>query len=338
MAANRLDQLIEEWDPRLRKAFLDGVYRLRSRAQISAIAERLERGDIEGAIRAVGLDPASFRDLDRAIGQAYEAGGEFTTRQMPVATGSDGLRLVIQFSVRNFRAEEWLRTYSSDLIRDIVDDQRVMVRQHLVSGMQAGANPRTTALDLVGRVNPQTGRREGGVIGLTASQEEWVRNYEAELSDPSRMKDALNRNLRDKRFDSAVNKAIRDGEPIPAGTRDAMVRNYRNRALRYRAETIARTESMRSLHAGQDESIRQAIESGAITRDQVEFIWRATSDKRTRDTHREMNGQRRKMGLPFESPSGARLEYPGDPSAPIAETANCRCWRETRIDFLRGIR
>lgn len=338
MAANRWEDLIRGWEPRLQRAFLDGIYRLRDRAQVEQITRMLERGDFEAAIRAVHLDPASFRALDRGLAEAYEAGGNYTASLVPTTTRSDGLRLIVQFSVRNFRAEEWLRSYSSDLIRDIVDDQRVMVRQHLVAGMQAGANPRTTALDLVGRINRATGRREGGIIGLTSSQEGWVRNYETELTDPARMKDALTRALRDKRFDPAVARAIRDGAPIPAATREAMIRAYRNRALRYRAEVIARTESMRSLHAGQDEAIQQAVESGAIQRDAVTYRWLATKDKRTRDTHRAMDGQKVAMGEMFESPSGARLEYPGDPRAPIAETANCRCARLVSVDHLRGLR
>lgn len=338
MAANRFDRLIDEWEPRLRKAFLEAVYRLRDRAQIEAIERALERGDIETALRAVGLDPASFRALDRAIAEAYESAGEYTAKYVPAAVGVGGLRVIFQFSVRNVLAEEWLRTYSSELIRDIVEDQRQAVRNHLVAGMQAGANPRTTALDLVGRVNQSTGRREGGVIGLASSQEQWVRDYAAKLSTQSRLHEALENKLRDARFDRTIQRAMRDGAPIPVTTREAMVRAYRNRALRYRAETIARTESLRSLHAAQEEAIRQAIDSGALSRDRVSFIWRSAQDSRVRDTHKSLDGQTVRMGDMFVSPSGARLEYPGDPRAPISEVINCRCWREPRIDFLRGLR
>lgn len=336
MPANRFDHLIDEWDPRLRKAFLDGVYRLRDRAQINAIAERLERGDVEGALRGVGIDPTSFRNLDKTIGEAFEAGGEFTARQFP-AVRQAGLRTIIQFNIRNASSERWLREYSGALIREVVDDQRFMVRQILTAGMVDGINPRSVALDLVGRVNPATGRREGGIIGLTSTQAQWVRNYEAELRDPASYGAALTRKLRDKRFDAAINKAIRTGEPIPAATRDAMVRNYRNRALRYRAETIARTEAMRSLHAAQDEAINQAVESGAFTRDQVKLIWRTARDKRVRDTHWIMHGDEVGLGEAFITGSGARLRYPADPEGPPEETINCRCWRETKIDFLAGV-
>src|SRR6185369_9054534 len=97
-----------------------------------------------------------------------------------------------------------------------------------------GANPRTTALDLVGKIGA-TGNREGGVIGLTSSQEEWVRNYRAELLSDN-PEAALERALRDKRFDRAIMNAANSGEPIPRDLVDKMVNSYKTRALRYRAE------------------------------------------------------------------------------------------------------
>lgn len=335
MAANRWDHLIEHWDARLRTAFLQSVYRLRDQAQIDQIAKMLERGDVNGALRAVDLDPASFRLFDRNTESAFEAGGNDTIRRLPVARDGSGARLTVQFNVRNPQAEEWLRSHSSSLVREILDDQRLMVRDHLTAGMARGLNPRTAALDLVGRVG-LSGNREGGVIGLTATQAEWVRRYEAELSsdNPSA---ALQRQLRDKRFDPAVRRAADAGEPVPAALRTKMVTAYKNRALRYRAETIARTEAMASLHQAQDEAIRQAVEAGAVAASVVSFVWRTARDKRVRDTHWIMEGDRVKMGNPFITGSGARLRYPGDPLGPASEVINCRCWREPAIDFLADV-
>lgn len=336
MAANRFDQLIEEWSPRLRRAFLDAVYGVRNGAQIEQIARMLERGDIEGALRAVGISEARFRELDRALADAYEAGGTYTGARIPATVSATGLRTVFLFSVRNPRAEDWLRNYSSNLIREIMDDQRIAIRNFLRAGMEQGANPRTTALDLVGRLNKATGNREGGVIGLTSSQEGWVRKYAEELRTNDA--NALTRALRDKRFDPSVRKAIASGQPISADTQAKMVRAYRNRALRFRAEAIARTETLRSLHAGQDEALKQAIEQGILVESQVMTVWRTARDERVRATHAEMDGQKRAFGVPFDSPSGAKLLYPGDPDAPASETINCRCYREPAIDYLQGIK
>lgn len=330
--SNRFDQLIDHWDPILRRAFLTSVYQLRDQAQIEQIARMVERGNVDGAVRAVGLDPASFRAFDRAISDAFEAGGDAVIRGLPVARDVDGGRLTMQFGVRNNPAEAWLRDHSSTLITQIVDDQRVMLRGALEVAMSRGLNPRTTALDLVGRIGA-TGRREGGLIGLTSSQAEWVRGYAAELASEN-PEQALTRALRDRRFDAAVRRAARTGEPIQADLRAKMVMAYKNRALRYRAETIARTEAMASLHQSQEEAMKQAVESGVIQQSTVTFVWHTARDERVRDSHRAMEGQTRAWGRPFETGNGARLRYPGDPMGPAAEVIQCRCWREPVVDFL----
>lgn len=335
MAANRIDRLISSWDAILQRAFLDSVYALRDQAQVNLIATMLERGDVEGALRAVGLDPVAFRAFDRSISDAFEAGGTFTSGALPIIRLADGFKVKFQFNIRNPAAERWLSEHSSTLIKDIMDDQRAMIRGYLMDGMAKGVNPRTSALDLVGRVGA-SGRREGGVIGLTTSQSEWVRNYAAELaSDNPRA--ALARTLRDARFDRAVISAADSGEAIPAGLMGKMIDAYENRALRYRAETISRTESMAALHSAQQFAMEGAIETGAISRTDVRFAWHTAGDERVRSAHETMDGQEVAMGEMFVDGDGNQLEFPGDPSAPISTTANCRCWREPTISFLSGL-
>lgn len=337
MAANRFDQIVDAWDPILKRAFLDSIAAMRDRAQIDQIARMLDAGRVEDAIRAVGLDPVSFRPLDKAIADAFEAGGTATANLVPITTNADGFRTIFQFGIRNPVAEAWLANHSATLVREILDDQRTMIRGHLTDAMSKGLNPRTAALDLVGRISAATGRREGGALGLTASQENWVKRYAEELASGNPAA-SLQRSLRDKRFDGAVRRAAKAGEPVPAEMRAKMVLAYRNRALRHRAEALARTEAMASLHQAQEESMRQALEQGAIAQSALTYAWRTARDKRVRDTHKPMDGQRVRAGELFTTGSGARLRFPGDPNGPAGETINCRCWREPQVDFLAGVR
>ncbi|MDB5505331.1 MAG: putative head morphosis protein [Tardiphaga sp.] len=94
-------------------------------------------GRRRGAIRAIGLDPVQFREFDKAIAEAFEDGGKFSTKRIPVIRQPDGHVLKVQFDVRNSRAEQWLKDHSSKLISQIMDDQRTMVRQALRAGMEA---------------------------------------------------------------------------------------------------------------------------------------------------------------------------------------------------------
>jgi|SRR5215813_9063932 len=333
--AARLDNLMETWDPALRRAFMESVYNMRDAAQLDLIIRFLEQADIESALRAVNLDPVLWLPWDKGIRATFEAAGEATAAVVPVIDLAGGFRTEFIFNVRNPAAETWLSTRSSMEIVEILADQRTMIREYLTTGMAAGNNPRTVALDLVGRISADTGRREGGVIGLTQSQMQWVVNYEEELRSDNPLA-ALSRALRDRRFDSVVRRAAAEDTAIPEAQINAMVRTYTNRAMRYRAETIARTEALTSLHEGQRQALQQAMAAG-INPGSVRYIWRTAGDNRVRDSHAEMEGEVRPEGEPFISGDGNYLEYPGDPKAPPEETINCRCWLEPDIDFLASL-
>ena len=331
---NRLDQLVATWDEVIRKAFLDAVYLMRSGADIAQLVRMLENRDVDGALRAVGLDPVQFRPFDKAIADAYEAGGNFGAKAIPPKIDPVGHRLIVMFDVRNPEAEAWLRDYSSGLVTEILTDQRTAIKETLTAAMALGNNPKVAALDLVGRIGP-SGKREGGVIGLTSGQAEWVRRYEAELASNA-PGDALSRNLRDRRFDSAVKKAQAAGKPIPAEQRAKMVAAYRNRALKYRGEVIGRTEAMTALHQAQHEAMRQAIDKGVVQQSAVTKIWHSAADSRVRETHRHLNGQKVAFGKAFKSDLGP-IRFPGDPEASAANTIQCRCTLFMHVDFLAGV-
>lgn len=208
--------------------------------------------------------------------------------------------------------------------------------------MEAGRNPRATALDVIGRMNRVTKRREGGLLGLTTNQMRFVSNARAELlsGDPAQMAAYLERKRRDKRFDPAVRKAIREGKPVPAAVADKITGRYSDRLLALRGEMIARTESLTAFSNAQWEGVRQMIESGRVRADQVTKVWRATRDGRTRDSHAALGGTEAQMNEAFMSPlTGARMMHPHDASlgAPASEIIGCRCFCQYSIDFIGGL-
>lgn len=60
---------------------------------------------------------------------------------------------------------------------------------------------------------------------------------------------------------------------------------------------------------------------------ELEKEWMATLDERTRDSHRELDGER----VPNDEPFSNRLMYPADPNGEPAEVYNCRCRIVPRI-------
>lgn len=85
-----------------------------------------------------------------------------------------------------------------------------------------------------------------------------------------------------------------------------------------RAELIARTEMAQAENTG--------IVEGYKATGVLGLEWLAYDDGRTGDRrHNEMKGLAVEVGDRFYTPLGNWLRYPGDPMAPIGETANCRC-------------
>lgn len=333
----RLDALASELEPALARAFREAVETIVSQVELRRLVEALDLGDVEAAIRVLRIDQVAYRPLQEALRQAFIGGGAAVTGGMPALREPDGGgRLVIRFDVRNPRAEAWLQRESSQLVTRIVEDQRQAIRQAVTAGMEAGTNPRTTALSIVGRVNPATGQRVGGIVGLTAQQEAFVRNARAELlsGDPAQMRAYLERTRRDARFDAAVRRAITEGRALTAAEADRLTARYADRLLALRGEVIARTETLAALNTAQREAFEQAIDSGGVARQDVRRVWRTAADERVRSSHQRLNGE--SVGMDEQFSNG--LLYPGEPGGAPEEVINCRCWADMRIDFLSNIR
>lgn len=53
--------------------------------------------------------------------------------------------------------------------------------------------------------------------------------------------------------------------------------------------------------------------------------WTSRNDDRVRESHRQLNGQTKKLDKPF-TVNGTDIMRPGDPEAPPDLTIRCRCW------------
>lgn len=108
------------------------------------------------------------------------------------------------------------------------------------------------------------------------------------------------------------------GESIPdiaARVRDAVD------VTEPRSRVIARTESHGARNTVNAASVRRAASafggSNAFAR-----RWQAANDERTRETHRDADGQTVALNEPF-TVGRASLDFPGDPSGPPEEVINC---------------
>lgn len=88
-----------------------------------------------------------------------------------------------------------------------------------------------------------------------------------------------------------------------------------------RSETVARTEATGAYNASH---VAAAQVQSEVFGQELEQVWIATMDSRTRKSHFAADGQRRKLGAKFNV-GRAELRYPGDPRGPAKEVVNCRC-------------
>lgn len=226
------------------------------------------------------------------------------------------LDTALDFETPNYAALAELQLASMSLIVEMTNEQREVILEVLRSGVERGINPREMA------------REFRASVGLTRSQEEIVERYRQALQrahlDPLARANARGRALHDNRFNAGLRRAA-DGEALSAEKIEQMVARYRERWIAYRAEVIARTQALRAVHMAEEAVWQTAVERGDIVAAEVEVEWLTARDNRVRDSHRSMNGQKRKMGVAFASGRGVPLRFPGDPAAPPAETCQCRC-------------
>ena len=329
----QLDDIAVARESAVLDAFFSVIRSIKDSTSISAIEQALADGDVSRAISILQIDQATYEPLENEILQSFREGGITGARQLgqiPMVSGD----IVARFNVRSLKAEAWASALSSRLVVEIVEKQRESLREVVNQSLIDGRNPRETALDIVGRVKKSTGRREGGFIGLTRNQTQWIYSARSELELLDR--NYFTRELRNKDLDSAIEAYFNDKKAVPKLLLKSAITDMQSNAELYRGQVIARTESINALRAGQVESFRQAFNSSDILDKEVSREWQDTgNDGRTRATHSAADKQTvAGMNAPF-TVGGYELMYPGDSSlgAAASETIQCRCRQRVIINF-----
>ena len=302
-------------ETRISNAFRASIRSVTDEVTIGLLRDALARGDIEGALEVIDLEPAAFEPLRNILVQTYADAG---------AQATEGLRGV-RWNSASPRAEDYARNRIGTEITRITDDSLTAIRNHIADGYAFGRTPNRMALDLVGRIGP-SGRREGGVVGLSAQQEAWVRNMRTALeNDPA---SALRFTRRDRRFDSL----LRRSERLTQDQIDRILTAYSNRLLLSRGRTIAVTERGAAINQGRVDAYKAAADKYGLPYSAIVKTWvhtgRAVFD---RPAHQAANGQTvQGADTPFII-GGIAMQHPHDPFAPPGETVNCRCEVKLRL-------
>ena len=338
--AAALRALADGASPKVKQAIIDAL-RSGDDAQIAQLAEALAAGSIPRVMALLGLDVLEqrFAAVQAELRSVIAAAGKATAATIPARPRLVGPSLQVAFDTTNARTIETIQQYDLNLIREISENTRNGIRALITDGLSAGKNPRAVA-----RLVKQQ-------VGLTAKQQAWVGNFRRELEtfherssasgwnlggqkskapggagvmaidDNGNPVDGIqNRRLRDFRFDGQLKRAMATGKPLTPEQIDKMVGRYQERLIAHRAETIARTEALRAVNAGNHLAWKQAIDTGAVVADEVRKFWHTAGDERVRLTHRripKMNEGGVGIDELFDTPKGGVLYPPLGP--------NCRC-------------
>lgn len=185
-----------------------------------------------------------------------------------------GAYLGMSFDVTNEEAVAWIEQHAADRVVQITSETRLAIR----GIVQSSFTERFTPVESAKRIKE--------VIGVTQRQATAISKYADSLK----------------------------AQGHKAATVDRLRKQYHEKSLRYRAESIARTETIDASVAGQQQLWEQAIRAGNIGRNEWIQEWIVTYDDRTCPQCRGMAGKRARVGETF----------PGDGRGPSLHT-RCRC-------------
>lgn len=131
--------------------------------------------------------------------------------------------------------------------------------------------------------------------------------------------------MRDK-----VAAAVRDAKPKPGGdtpTIEVVITRQRQAAASVLSPGSAEVREVARWSGYQAAGVQNAAVIAAAHRSEdtdLEKVWIATIDGKTRHTHFAADGQRAPLSGTF-TVGNAALRFPGDPDGPPGEVLNCRC-------------
>jgi len=165
---------------------------------------------------------------------------------------------------------------AAQLVTQVSSQSREAIRQTIIAGQRDGLSPQRMAKQI------------RSVIGLTERQAKAVDRLRQQLGAQGKSPDEI----------------------------DAAAQRYAARLLRQRAQTIARTETIRASNAGQQAMWEQMQRTGFIPLG-AQKRWIVTPDDRLCPICQDVGGQEVDVNEPFQTGYGPVMAPPAHP--------NCRC-------------
>lgn len=260
-------------------AFVASVEGIKDRLPMRAIQEALSEmrfEDVEAMLhleRLTVVKATPEEDLARLyVGIMSESATAVAPFTRDFVSADDLAAILGALDVQNPAAMRLARERAGTLIHNISRDTLQTIRELLFQSMRDGSAPRVIAQDI---------RR---LVGLTPNQARAVQNFT----------DTLREAIAQGRGPGALSRFSLSPVRYPAQMTEARVQEmadkYAARQLRYRAENIARTESLWSANAGNRQLYVEMANRGVIDAGGTKMIWNAAESERTCSICSDLDG------------------------------------------------
>lgn len=296
-------RIAERFEPEIAEAFLEAIENLRENVDMDALISAIRANDLSAVEAALGTEALAKKlDETTALRDAFARLFTATAEASSEVLSAHGMAL--EFRALNPLAIQFARSQTATLVTRVSADQRIAIRGIMGRAFEEGIPPRESAR-LIHRI---VGLRHDHATAPLSLAEE-IRSGQAAAATSRRL--------------DAITKA-RIRSRIDAGTVtetfiDEVVETYTHALRRYRAESISRTETIRSSSGATEESWRIGQRQGVISQEAVKVVI-VTPDDRLRATHAAvpgMNPDGVPVAAPFNTPWGPLFYPPWE--------VNCRC-------------
>lgn len=336
--------LTAKLEPSLRDAFNAAAQDLKDGVAFADLVRALADGNVEAAIAALNIEPASFYAYGTAKTQAYAQGGAMAATTINAPAGGN---IVFRFDMANPRAEAWIaenvgQKITGELLPETID----AVRQTIASGYAKGAHPHTIATDIAGRVFG--GQRTGGILGLDGPRADRLRIVTEGMRTAGGVQDLVImgrdgvprvRYKVNAATEKAILRAYAAGGAVPEAQQIKAAQQYSNKLLSERAQMVARTETGQAVMSARAEEWRQAAEKLGYPPEAISKTWRhGSGSPEARPDHEAMNGKTvQGLNTPFVFPDGAAKQHALDGVGGAKHDAACGCGTDFRLDHTLGL-
>lgn len=337
-------QLIAQLEPEVRRAFMASVVDLRAGVNWPLLLQRLEAGDIDGAVAALNINAAAWAEYSSVMTAAYASAGASTMAQIQMV----GIAPIgVRFNMANPRAEQWIRQNVAEMVVGFTNEQIEVARNIIGAGYARGDGPRTIAIELGGRVT--NGTRQGGALGLDNPRAYRLQQVASGMRTPEGVQSLViespdGRLAMRYKVNPATEKRIiaayNAGTAVPDDARAISERQYRNVLLQARAETIAQTETGAAVMGAKDEAWQQVVQAQGLDSSAVVKTWQHSRGPGgdARITHIGMNRESvRGLNTPFVLSDGSVMQYPHDPAGGARNNIRCGCTCNYSLDRSVGL-